>query len=127
TDYGYEVEVRIPLKSIKYQSGDVQTWDLNVVRQVQHSGREDSWVPAKRANTSFLSQSGTLEGLAGLRRGLVLDVNPSLTQKTTGGPGANGWSYDRGSPQLGGRIQWGITNTLTLNAAANPDFAEVES
>ena len=127
TDYGYEVEVRIPLKSIKYQSGDVQTWDLNVVRQVQHSGREDSWVPAKRANTSFLSQSGTLDGLAGLRRGLVLDVNPSLTQKTTGGPGANGWSYDRGSPQLGGRIQWGITNTLTLNAAANPDFAEVES
>ena len=127
TDYGYEVEVRIPLKSIKYQSGDAQTWDLNVVRQVQHSGREDSWVPAKRANTSFLSQSGTLEGLAGLHRGLVLDVNPSLTQKTTGGSGANGWSYDRGSPQLGGRIQWGITNTLTLNAAANPDFAEVES
>lgn len=127
TEYGYEVEIRIPLKSIKYQSGDAQTWDLNVVRQVQHSGREDSWVPAKRANTSFLSQSGTLDGLTGLRRGLVLDVNPSLTQKTAGAPGANGWSYDRGSPQLGGRIQWGITNTLTLNAAANPDFAEVES
>jgi hypothetical protein len=127
TDYGYEVEIRIPLKSLKYQSADAQTWDLNVVRQVQHSGREDSWAPAKRSNTSFLAQSGSLDQLTGLTRGLVLDVNPSLTQKMTGAPGARGWGYDRGSPQLGGRVQWGITNTLTLNAAVNPDFAEVES
>ena len=127
TDYGYEVEIRIPLKSLKYQSAEAQTWDLNVVRQVQHSGREDSWAPAKRSNSSFLAQSGTLDQLSGLSRGLVLDVNPSLTQKMTGAPSASGWGYDRGSPQLGGRVQWGITNTLTLNAAVNPDFAEVES
>ncbi|HTD82820.1 MAG TPA: DUF5916 domain-containing protein [Gemmatimonadaceae bacterium] len=127
TDYGYEVEIRIPLKSLKYQSSDVQSWDINVVREVQHSGHEDSWVPAKRANTSFLSQSGSLDGLTGLSRGLVLDVNPSVTEKVTGAPGPRGWNYDRGSPQVGGRVQWGITNTLTLNAALNPDFAEVES
>lgn len=127
TDYGYEVEIRIPLKSLKYQSGEGQSWDLNIVREVQHSGNEDSWVPAKRASTSFLAQSGTLDGLTGLSRGLVLDVNPSITQKVTGAPGPSGWAYDRSSPQLGGRVQWGITNTLTLNGAVNPDFAEVES
>ncbi|HMF99667.1 MAG TPA: DUF5916 domain-containing protein, partial [Gemmatimonadaceae bacterium] len=127
TDYGYEIEIRIPLKSLKYQSADVQSWDLNIVREVQHSGAEDTWVPAKRANTSFLGQFGTLDGLNGLSRGLVLDVNPSVTERVSGGPGPNGWGYDRGSPQLGGRVQWGITNTLTVNATANPDFAEVES
>jgi hypothetical protein len=79
------------------------------------------------ANTSFLSQSGALDSLSGLTRGLVLDVNPSITQKVTGAPSASGWKYDRGSPQVGGSARWGITNTLTLNAAANPDFAEVES
>src|SRR5712671_5486140 len=127
TAYGYEIEIRIPLKSLKYQSGDEQSWDLNIVHEVQHSGSEDSWVPAKRSNTSFLAQSGSLDGLTGLTRGLVLDVNPSVTEKVTGGPGPNGWGYDRTSPQLGGRVQWGITNTLTLNGAVNPDFAEVES
>ena len=81
TDYGYEIEIRIPLKTLKYQSGAEQSWDLNVVRKVQHSGSEDSWAPAKRANASFLAQSGTLDGLTGLTRGLVLDVNPSVTQK----------------------------------------------
>jgi hypothetical protein len=127
TDYGYEIEVRIPLKSLKYQSGDAQSWDLNVVREVQHSGAEDSWVPAKRENTSFLAQSGSLDSLTGLSRGLVLDVNPSVTQKVSGAPTASGWAYDHARPQLGGRVQWGITNTLTMNAAVNPDFAEVES
>ena len=127
TDYGYEVEVRIPLKSLKYQSSDEQSWDVNIVRQVQHSGAEDSWAPARRANSSFLAQSGTLDGLTGLTRGLVLDVNPSVTERVTGGPSPRGWGYDRAAPQVGGRVQWGITNTLTLNGAVNPDFAEVES
>lgn len=127
TSYGYEIEIKIPLKSLKYQSVGVQSWDFNVVREVQHSGHEDSWAPARRANTSFLAQSGTLDGLTGLSRGLVLDVNPSVTQKMTGAPGPQGWRYGHSSPQLGGRVQWGITNMLTLNAAVNPDFAEVES
>lgn len=127
TEYGYEIEIRIPLKTLKYQTGHEQSWDLNVVRKVQHSGSEDSWAPAKRANASFLAQSGTLDGLTGLTRGLVLDVNPSVTQKITGAPGSAGWRYDHGAPQLGGNVKWGIANTLTLNGALHPDFAEVES
>jgi len=127
TDYGYEVEIRIPLKSLKYQPGDEQSWDLNIVREVQHSGHEDSWVPAKRANTSFLAQSGTLDGLTGLGRGLVLDVNPSVTEKVTGAPAPSGWTYGHAAPQVGGTVKWGITNNLTLNGTAHPDFAEVES
>src|SRR6476661_2976820 len=41
TEYGYEVELRIPFKSLKFQSGDPQSWDINILRQVQHSGYED--------------------------------------------------------------------------------------
>src|SRR5215207_6832812 len=48
TEYGYEVEVRIPFKSLRFQPRDEQIWGMNVVRQVQHSGHEDSWAPAKR-------------------------------------------------------------------------------
>ena len=127
TDYGYEVEVRIPLKSLEYQSAGEQQWDFNVVRDVQHSGSEDSWAPATRGNPSFLGQAGTLDGLHGFARDLVLDVNPVATQKTIGAPGATGWTYDRGKPQLGGSARWGITNNLMLSGTAHPDFAEVES
>jgi len=127
TDYGYEVEVRIPFKSLRFQPAQEQRWGINVTRQVQHSGAEDSWAPAKRASASFLAQSGHLVGLTELKRGLVLEFNPSLTSRTTGAPGAAGWDYTGGSPELGGSVRWGVTNNLNLNATANPDFSQVES
>src|SRR5215217_5558913 len=127
TDYGYEVEVRIPFKSLRFQPRDEQIWGINVLRKVQHSGYEDSWAPAKRASASFLAQSGRLVGLSNLRRGVVLDFTPSLTSRTTGAPSASGWQYDGGGPEVGGTVRWGVTNNLTLNGTANPDFSQVES
>lgn len=124
---GYEVEVRIPFKSIRFQPQRQQVWGVNVVRLVQHSGREDSWAPAKRARASFLAQSGRLVGLRDLRRGVVLDFTPSLTSRTTGAAGSAGWDYDGGTPELGATVRWGVTNNLTLNGTANPDFSQVES
>ena len=127
TEYGYEVEVRIPFKSLRFQPKAEQSWGLNIVRLVQHSGHEDSWAPAKRASASFLAQSGRLVGLKNLRRGVVLDVTPSVTSRSTGTRGAGGWDYAGGGPELGGTVRWGITNNLTLNGTANPDFSQVES
>ncbi|HEY2064880.1 MAG TPA: DUF5916 domain-containing protein [Gemmatimonadaceae bacterium] len=128
TPEGYVVEVRIPFKSLKYQSADMQTWRMNVVRVVQHSGHEDSWTPARRAGLSFLAQSGSLEELSQLQRGLVLDVNPEMTQRTAGSPPQlGGWQYAAGRPELGGNARWGVTNNLTVSATANPDFSQIES
>ena len=117
----------MPFKSLRFQPSREQRWGINITRQVQHSGQEDSWAPARRASASFLAQSGHLVGLADLQRGLVLDFNPSLTSKTTGSRAAAGWDYNGGSPELGGSIRWGITNNLNLNGTANPDFSQVES
>ena len=129
TAYGYEVEIRVPFKSLKYQSADPQTWGFNAVRIVQHSGREDSWAPARRANASFLRQSGNLRGLTDLRRGLVLDVTPEVTQRTTGEPAVAGptWRYEAERPKIGGNIRWGMSNNFTLNGTVNPDFSQIES
>jgi hypothetical protein len=127
TPYGYEVEVRIPFKSLRFQPTREQSWGINVVRMVQHSGREDSWTPARRAAASFLGQSGRLVGLTDLRRGMVLDLTPSIISKTTGTVSPGGWEYAGGRPELGGTVRWGVTNNLTLNGTANPDFSQVES
>ena len=127
TDEGFEIEVRIPFKTLRYQSGDPQDWGLHVVRRVQATGHEDSWVPAQRASASFLQQSGTLQGLTGMRRGLVMDLNPVVTARATGTPVTpTGWSYDNGA-ELGGNVRWGITPNLTLNGTVNPDFSQVEA
>jgi hypothetical protein len=130
---GYEVEIRIPFKSLRYQEGNPQDWGINVIRRVQHSGYEDTWTPAIRASASFLAQSGTLEGLHDLRRGLVLEVTPTLTGRLDGAPGPTGisgtpegWDYD-GVGEASADIRWGLRQNLTLNGTWNPDFSQVEA
>ncbi len=127
TDFGYEIELRIPFKSLKYQSGPIQTWGINVLRKVQSRGFEYSWSPAQRAAASFLGQSGHLLGLTELHRGLVLDLNPIVTNHWEGTQGADGFERNAERPKFGANVKWGITNNLTLNGTLRPDFAEVES
>jgi len=127
TPEGYEVEVRIPFKSLRYQAAKTQDWGLNVIRRVQSSGHEDSWAPARRQGTSFLAQAGTLAGITDLRPGLILDLNPVVTAKVDGAPVGANWGYDTGRPELGGNVRWGVTSNLTLNGTVNPDFSQVEA
>ncbi len=128
TEWGYEVEVRIPFKTLRYQPRDIQDWSLHVLRRVQSTGHEDTWAPARRNASSFLSQSGTLKGLTGLRRGVVLDLTPVVTARADGARDSGGaWSYDASRPDVGGNARWGVTSNLTLNATVNPDFSQVEA
>jgi len=127
TEWGYEVEVRVPFKSISYQSANPQRWAINVIRKSQHSGYEDTWTPAVRANASFLTQSGILEGLTDLHRGLLLELNPFTTGRLDGAPDSTGaWAYDA-KPEVGFNVSWGLTTTLALDGTVNPDFSQVEA
>lgn len=124
---GYEVEVRIPFKSLRYQDVAVQTWGIHVLRRVQHSGYQDSWAPAVRGNASFLGQAGSLSRLQQLRRGLVLEVMPTAVGRLDGAPApSSGWDYSSAG-ELGGDVRWGIRQNLTLNGTVNPDFSQVEA
>ena len=124
---GYEVEVRIPFKSLRYQDSRVQSWGIHILRRVQHSGFQDTWAPAVRANANFLAQSGSLDGLHDLQRGLVLEATPTLTAHADRSPTlGNGRDYQR-KADLGGDVRWGIRQNLTLNGTVNPDFSQVEA
>src|SRR5574341_1532626 len=127
TPWGWEVEVRIPFKSLRFQSTAAQDWGLQVVRITQHTGYEDTWTPVVRANASFLIQSGRLVGLHDLRRGLVMDLTPELTGRVNGAPGTTTYGYGHADGSAGGTLRWGVTQNLSLTAAANPDFSQVEA
>ncbi len=124
---GYEVEIRIPFKSLRYQDAKVQTWGIHILRRIQHSGYQDTWAPAIRANANFLAQSGTLEGLQDMRRGLVLEATPTMTARLDGSPRTGSGREYKSQSELGADAKWGIRQNLTLNATINPDFSQVEA
>ena len=128
TDEGYQVEIRIPFKSLRYQNADIQSWRIQVVREVQHSQHEQTWTPANRSGASFLAQSGTIDGLTDLHRGLVLDLNPEITQHTLGAEAPEArWAYAAERPVIGGNVRYGVTENLTLNGTLHPDFSQIEA
>ena len=129
TEYGFEVEMAIPFKSLRYRAGAEQQWQLHVIRTVQATGHEESWAPALRANASFLAQSGHLSGLRDLRRGLTVDLIPTITSSAVGAASSasSKWAYEQSRPELGGSARWGITSNLTVSGTANPDFSQVEA
>lgn len=127
TAWGYEVEIRIPFKTLRYQTRDPQDWGVNVIRVVQATGHQLTWTRVLQTRASFLAQSGTLTGLTGLRRGLVLDVTPEATSTVTGAPQPSGWTYSGGDPRIGATVRWGVTANLTLDGTVRPDFSQVEA
>ena len=130
TEWGYEVEIRIPFRSIRYPAAGEQRWGLQVDRRVQHSGYEETWTPALKASASFIAQAGELVGLSGIGHGHVVEVNPELTNTVTGtpccAPAQDRWQY-QSSPQVGGNVRWGIGSNFVLNGTMKPDFSQVEA
>ncbi len=127
TPWGYQVELRVPFKSLRYQSADVQSWGIHIIREVTHAGAEDSWIAARRDAASFLAQAGELTGLNGMRRGVVVDLTPELTRRWDGAPAGAGWEYGADPIRLGGTVRWGVTENLTMNGTVRPDFSQVEA
>jgi hypothetical protein len=129
TDWGYEVEVRIPFSSLRYPIKSVQDWGLQIDRRVQHNGYEETWTPAVRANASFITQEGWLRGMTGMRHGQVAELNPELTNTVSGAPRAplsSAWRYTS-NPQLGGNVKWTLGSDFVLNGTVEPDFSQVEA
>ena len=128
TESGYEVEVRIPFRSLRYPEHSVQDWGLQFVRHVQHNGYEETWTPARRASASFIVQQGYVRGLTGMEHGQVIEVNPEVTSTMVGGrsDATSRWRYDN-SAAVGGNLRWGLGSNFVLNGAVKPDFSQVEA
>ena len=130
TAWGFEVEVRIPFRSLRYRARDVQRWGFQVQRNVQHSGYDETWTPVKKASASFIVQEGALTGLTGMHHGQDVELNPELTNTTNGtpccAPGLRDWHYSS-TPQLGGNVRWAIGSNAVLNGTIKPDFSQVEA
>jgi hypothetical protein len=139
TSDGWTVEVAIPFKSLRYEAGKGKLWGFNVQRNFFRFNDEfDSWMPQSREIASQLSQEGHINGLEGISTERTLELIPSATLSETGKrvpalpPGATGLDPGRlvNEPlhfDPGLTVKVGITPTVTLDVALNPDFAQVEA
>jgi len=128
---GYVVEIAIPLNQIRFpRSSSAQTWGVDsgrsYPRNVRH--RISSW-PNDRSNNCLLCQIDKVTGFENLKPGRNLELDPTLTAARTDAATRDGGPLETGESKLdpGLSVRWGITPNVSLNAAVNPDFSQVEA
>ncbi len=131
---GWSVEVKVPFKSLRYQAGKGKLWGFNTSRSISRLNNEiDSWSPVVREIPS-IRQFGKITGLEDIKIDKTIEIVPSITLSESG-ERIEDASIPVGSrilnnpikKDIGVSIKYQITPNVTLDAAINPDFAEVEA
>jgi hypothetical protein len=124
---GYEVEMAIPFKTLRFVPGQRITFGFQAIRDVRRDGSHMYWAPISRDVNSYHAQLGTLAGLSGVRPGRNLEILPTHTTTTLGARRAGGMAFDdpRGRFGLGAKL--GLTSNLIADVTMTPDWSQVEA
>ena len=131
TDSGYEVEIAIPFNQIRFEASDGdQVWGFDALRSWPRQYRHHLGAfPRQRGANSYLSQAIKIRGMEGADPGSNLEVIPTLTSSRTDEREDADVDFSSGDPltEVGASLRWGITPNMSVNAAVNPDFSQIEA
>ncbi|CAN5614737.1 hypothetical protein BH23GEM6_BH23GEM6_23400 [soil metagenome] len=129
TDSGWTVEMRIPFHQLRFRPAEVQTWGLQLEREIARRQERAVFAFTPRSEQGGISRFANLTDLRGVRPGGRWEALPYVVaraasaQEEPGNPFQDGRAYGSG---LGMDVTYRVTGNLTLNAALNPDFGQVE-
>ena len=127
-DTGWNVEMAIPFKSLKYKKGRNVDWGLNITREVKHSKEVTYLAPIPRGlghNGKFKgSLFGVLADIETPEGGLNMEVEPYLTTSRT-----DIYEPRNSDTQIDGGVdvRYNVTPQMTFDFTYNTDFAQVEA
>jgi hypothetical protein len=130
-DHGWTLEIRVPFSSLRYGSGDPQTWGVLLYRNRPRDFRYQMFSsPMRRGANCFICHERKLTGLAGLPSGQHLVLAPYTTAHQDSAPRDGlGTPLENGSANWDAGIdaKWTPTANTAIDATINPDFSQIES
>ena len=125
TESGYAVEIRLPLQTIRFRPGAEVRMGILFWRRVSRTGVSVAWPALEPGKWVFETHAPLV--FRDLRAVPARELIPSATYSRSDGRDTPSlWSTNH-TGDLGLSAKWGLTSTVTLDAAVNPDFSQVES
>jgi hypothetical protein len=124
---GWSAEIRIPLRILRFSSGNVQNWGFQARRYTSMLQEMDEWSLVPRNVASEVSMYGRLQDLR-VRPRADLELRPFVLGRLRRRDKTD-VTLDSGySPaaSAGLDLRWHLTPDLTLDGTVNPDFTQVE-
>jgi len=126
TATGYEVELRIPLESIRFKGSDQAQMGVVFWRRISRLGVSVAWPDLPPGKSAFEREATIV--FAGLRERTAREGIPSFTYAS---------NQQRATPasfaptdtarDMGLTAKYGLTSSVTVEGTVNPDFSQVES
>lgn len=131
SEHGWTAEMKIPFSQLRFQDVDEQVWGLNINRWTPSINEDSYWIYIPKEETGWSSRFGTLQGLSGIRPSRRIELQPYFASDATftsdfeeGDPFEDGRAFEG---RAGADLKVGLGPNLTLEAAFNPDFGQVEA
>lgn len=128
TATGWQLEMKIPFKSLRFPDKPVQDWRITFWRQHPRDDRHKyTWAAIDRNDPCTFCQFGKLTGLEGVRSGNQLELLPAIV--------ASQASFREDATLNSGKVQgefslgarYALSQSTSVEATYNPDFSQIES
>jgi hypothetical protein len=127
---GWTAEIRVPFSQLRYPTAPVQTWGLQIWRQVNRLNELSQWSFWRRNEVGGAPRFGHLTGLEISRPPERGEILPYLVGRSALAPvpDANDPFAERHrlDGRLGADARAYLSSNLTLTGTVNPDFGQVE-
>lgn len=121
---GWSAEFEIPFRTLRFASGEKQTWGLNFQRNIRRRNERVYWSQLPRQfNVQKISLAGTLTGLENIHQNNLKFMPYALGDISR--DFLNKQDTDKDG-DFGFDVKYSVTPSLTLDATYNTDFAQVE-
>lgn len=130
---GWTAEMRIPFSQLRFNAGQDLVWGVNINRYTPSTNEDSYLVLIPREETGWSSRFADLIGLESIPSSRRIEFLPYVASSATFTSEA---LFDQNDPFQDGRdmdarvgldFKMGLGPNLTLDAAVNPDFGQVEA
>jgi hypothetical protein len=126
TGDGYQVEIRIPLESIRFKGKEKAKMGIILMRNINRLGKMGAWPEMKAGQSQFNFMATVI--YENLKKRLNLEVLPNFTyNRNVERENNETWGESDIFKNIGVSLKYGITSSITTEATVNPDFSQVES
>ncbi|MCK4965447.1 carbohydrate binding family 9 domain-containing protein, partial [bacterium] len=123
---GYQVEICIPLRSIRFKSRREVKMGILFTRRISRLSASGSWPEIKAGYPTFAAHTSII--YKDLKKPLNLEILPSTTFGSNNNRiNPREWDKSEKFKDIGVGLKYGITSSITADVTVNPDFSQVES
>ena len=117
---GWNVEMEIPYRALRFANREVQSWGFNFHRRLELLNQQHTWTFIDNSVGRWTQYDGLITDFKNITPPTRLNLYPYASAVTKSYQGSTSFDWN-----VGMDIKYGITENFTLDATLIPDFSQV--